>query len=131
MALDRVKDTTLPHALSDVVSDVADLLQKEIRLARAEITEKISTKLRAGIWMSMAGVLGLITVILAVQALVFGIASFGIALHWSFLIVAGIFACLGALAYFKGRSDAAEEITPTRTLQNIKRDVTTAKEQLT
>jgi hypothetical protein len=131
MALDRVKDTTLPHALSNVVSDLADLLQKEVKLARAEISEKVSTKVQAGIWMAVAGGLGLVTAILAVQALVFGIASFGIAMHWACLIVAGIFACLAALAFFKGRANAAEELAPTRTIQNIKRDITTAKEQLT
>jgi hypothetical protein len=131
MVSDRLKDAALPHAVSDAVGDLADLFQKELRLARAEISHKISTKLRAGIWMSAAAVLGLITSFLAVQALVFGIASYGVAMHWSCLIMAGLFACLAALAFFKGRGDAAEDFTPTRTLQNIKRDIISAKEQLT
>ena len=131
MALDRIKNTALPHALSDVVGDLAELVQKELRLARAEVSQKISAKLQAGAWMGTAVGLGLITTIVAVQALVFGIASYGIALHWSCLIVAGVFACLTALAFLKGRAKAEEEFTPARTLHNIKRDITTAKEQLT
>jgi hypothetical protein len=131
MAYERVKNAALPHAVSDVVADLADLLQKEVRLARAEISAKIGSKLQAGIWMSAAAGLGLIAGLLVVQAIVFGIASLGIALHWSCLIVAAVLAAAAALSYVKARADAREDLTPTRTLQQIKRDISTAKEQLT
>jgi len=131
MALERVKDAALPHAVSDVVSDLADLFQKEMRLARAELSEKIATKLQAGVWMSVAGMLGLIAGVLALQAAVFGIASYGIPLHWSSLIVAGAIAAIAAIALLKGRSDAKEELTPRRTINQVKRDISTVKEQLT
>ncbi len=131
MAFERLKDAALPHTVSNVVGDLADLFQKEMRLARAELSDKITTKLRAGIWMSAAGVLGLIAGLLVVQAVVFGIASYGVALHWSCLIVAGIAAAIAALAYFKGRADAQEELAPTRTIFQIKRDIATVKERLT
>jgi hypothetical protein len=131
MAHEQLKNAALPRAISDVVADVADLFQKELRLARAEISDKLSTKLQAGIWMSAAGVLGLIAALLVVQGLVFGIASFGLALHWSCLIVAGVLAAAGALAYYKGRADAQEELTPTRTIHQVKQDIMTTKEQLT
>ena len=58
MALDRLKDTALPHVVSSVVADLADLFQKEMRLARAELSAKIATKLQAGVWMSAAGIMG-------------------------------------------------------------------------
>ena len=131
MALDRIKDATLPQAVSDVVGDLADLFQKEMRLARSELSAKITTKLRAGVWMSAAGVSGLIAGLLVVQAAVFAIASYGIALHWACLIVAGVALAIATIAYFKGRSDAQEELTPTRTIHQIKRDIASAKEQLT
>jgi hypothetical protein len=131
MAHEQLKNSTLPRALSDVVADLADLVQKELRLARAELSENLFAKFRAGIWMSTAGVLGLIAAFLAVQALVFGIASFGIAMHWSCLIVAAVMAGAGALAYYRGRMDAQKEITPTRSLHQIKQDISTTKEHLT
>jgi hypothetical protein len=130
MALERLKDAALPHVVSSVVADLADLFQKEMRLARAELSAKIATKLQAGVWMSVAGVLGFIAALLVVQAAVFGIASYGIALHWSSLIVAGVVAAIAAMSFFKGRSDAKEELAPTRTINQIKRDIATAKEQL-
>lgn len=131
MALERIKDTALPRAVSDVVSDLADLFQKEMRLARAELSAKIATKLHAGVWISAAVVLGLMAALLVVQAAVFAIASYGIALYWSCLIVAGVVAAIAVITYLKGRSDAQEELAPTRTINQIKRDISTVKEQLT
>jgi hypothetical protein len=130
MALDRLKDTALPHVVSSVVADLADLFQKEMRLARAELSAKISTKLQAGVWMSAAGVLGIVAALLVVQAAVFAIANHGIALHWASLIVAGAVAALATVFFFKGRSNATEELAPTRTINQVKRDIATAKEHL-
>jgi hypothetical protein len=131
MALERVKDAALANAVSDAVSDLADLFQKELRLARAEISAKIATKLQAGAWMSAAGVLGLIAVVFGLQAAVFGITSHGIAMHWACLIVAGAVAAIAGIAFLKGRSDAKEELTPNRTIGQVKRDLSIVKEQLT
>jgi hypothetical protein len=131
MAPERLQDATLPHTLSEVVADLADLFQKELRLAKAEISDKISTKLNAGIWMAAAGVLGLLAVIFLLQAIVFAIARSGIPLHWSALIVAGGLAVIAAAAFLKGRSDAQEDLRPDRTITQLKRDLSTAKEQLT
>jgi len=130
MALERIKDAALPHIISDVATDLVDLFQKEMRLARAEVSDKITTKLQAGIWMSAAGVLGLFAGALVVQAVVLAIASYGIALHWSCVIVAGVLAAIAAMLFSKGRSDAKEELAPTRTIHQVKQDIATAKEQL-
>jgi len=130
MAHERLRNAALLHAVSDVVADLVDLFQKEMRLARTELTENLARKVNGGIWMSGAGLLGLIALIFIAQATVFGVASYGIALHWSCLIVAGILALLAAFCYLRGRLDGRHELTPTRTLHHIKRDLTIAKEQL-
>ena len=125
-----LKNTALVGAFSDVVGDFADLLQKEMRLAKAELSAKLSAKLRAGVWMSLAALLGIFAALVLIEAGVFAIAAYGVALHWSCLIVAAVLAVAGAAAYAKGSADAHEEMTPTRTLQQIKQDIATAKEQL-
>ena len=130
MALEHTKQAKLPRILSTVIGDLADLVQKEVQLARTEIVGKLSTKLQASIWIAAAGVLGFITLLLLVEAAVFGISSFGIALHWSCLIVAAALALLAGVAFLKGRADAREEMTPTRTINQIKQDISTAREQL-
>jgi hypothetical protein len=110
---------------------LADLFQKEVRLARAELAEKLSLKIKAGVWMSAAAALGLVVLLVLVQAAIFGIASgFDIALHWSCLIVAALLAAIAAGAFAKGQADAKEELSPTRTIYQVKQDIATAKEQL-
>ncbi len=127
----HIKNTALARALSDVVADLADLFEKEVRLARAELSEKLTLKIQAGVWMSVAAALGLVAALLLIQALVFGIASgFGIALHWSCLIVAALLAAVAAPTYAVGRAKAQEELTPSRTLHQVNQDIETAKEQL-
>jgi hypothetical protein len=129
MAYEHLKDSALPRALSDVIADLADLVQKEMRLARAELSSKLSLKLRGGVWMASAGVLALIAGLLVIEAAVFGIASFGIALHWSCLLVAAILAVAAGTAYAVGRGDLNAPVTPERTIRQFKKDVTTAREQ--
>jgi hypothetical protein len=130
MAYEHLKDSALPRAVLEVMADLADLVQKELRLARKEFSEKLSIKIRGGLWMAIAGLAGFFATLVLIEALVFGIASAGIALHWSCLIVAGLLALTGAIAYAKGRSDLAGDLMPRRTLNSIKQDATVAKEQL-
>ena len=127
---EHLKEGALPRALSDVLADLVDLFQKEVRLARAELSHKVSRKLRAGIWMSVAGVLAFLSVLLALQAIVFSIIAYGLAPHWAALIVAVGCAAIALVAFLKGKGDATEELVPTRTIQNIRQDIATAKEQL-
>jgi hypothetical protein len=55
MAYESLGNTGLVRALSDVLGDLSELVQKEIRLAKAEVTENISFKLKASVWMVAAG----------------------------------------------------------------------------
>ena len=129
---DHLKNSALPRALSDVVADIADLFQKELRLARVELSTKLSMKLRAGVWMAIAAALGIVALVLVVQALVLGLAaSLEIALHWSCLIVAAMFGILAVAVYGKAQADNREDLTPNRTIRQVKRDIEEVKEQLT
>jgi Putative Actinobacterial Holin-X, holin superfamily III len=131
MAHERLRNSGLAQAMTDLLADFADLLRKELQLAKTEITEKIVSRLRASVWMVVAGVLGMVAALLLVEAAVFGIASFGIALHWSCLLVAAVLAAAAAAAFFQGRAAAQDELVPTRTAKQISQDIKTAKEQLT
>jgi uncharacterized membrane protein YqjE len=125
-------NSSLPSVFSRVVTDLADLMQKEMQLAKAELTEKISTSVRAGVWMSGALVLAVVAAFLVVQACVLGLsAATGIALHWSSLIVAAVLGVLAGVAIAKGRADAPDQLTPDRTINQVKQDIAAAKEQFT
>ncbi len=131
MAYEHIKTTALPRAFSEVLADIADLIQKEMRLARAEVSAKLTSKIQGGVWMAAAGVLAFVAALLLLQAIVYGIASLGLALHWSYLIVAIVIGAAAAFAFVKGRSDASAGVTPERTIRNVQDDISVAKEHLT
>ena len=122
-------DTALVREFRALMVDSSDLLQKEMRLARAELSERVALQVRAGIWFAIAGVLAFVILLLIVEAAVFGLASRGIDMHWSCLIVGGVLAVAAAIAYFAGRSVRAD-IKLARTTRQINETVRTAKELL-
>jgi VIT1/CCC1 family predicted Fe2+/Mn2+ transporter len=127
----ETRDLTLVSALKELFSDLSDLVKKELRLARAEMTESVKAGLQAGIWMAAAGVLGLIAALLVIQAIVFGLASLGLGVGWASLIVAVVLGIAAAAAFFYGRSLARDSLRADRTVRQINRDITAVREQLT
>ena len=125
------EQTTVARALTDVVGDFTKLLQKELQLARAELSANFAAKLRGGLWLAIAAVFAGSTLLLILQALVFGIASYGVTIHWSCLIVAGFTVVLAALAFLVGRTDADRPLMPQRTIHQFQQDVSLSKEPLT
>ncbi len=131
MARERLRQSSLPEVLSDVLGDFADLFRKEIRLARAELSLNISAKVRGAVWLGVAGLLGLLALTSLLGAMVAWITTFAVSLHIAFLIVAAGVALLAAFAYFAGRGAIQAELTPSRTISQLKQDIETTKEQLT
>lgn len=122
-----IKDSALVAALRDLMSDVSDLLRKEMRLARAEITQMAAKGAQAGALMALAGVLGIVSLLLIVEAMVFGIASLGLAMHWASLIVAVLLAAIAAAIFFYGRALARGSFAPERTLVQINKDISAVR----
>jgi hypothetical protein len=120
---------SLTDALSRVVSDLGDLMQKELRLAKAEVTHNLLLGIRAGIWMSAAALIAIVAFLLLVQACVLGLsAATGLALHWSSVIVAVVLG-LGAIAAYAKARAGSMELTPGRTIHQVNKDIAVAKEQ--
>jgi hypothetical protein len=81
MARDDPRDASLIGAAGDLLTAFSDLVRKELRLAHAEVSQKLNQCLRAGIWMAAAVILGLLAALLVAEAAVFALASAGLALH--------------------------------------------------
>jgi uncharacterized membrane protein YqjE len=128
---DGLRNSALARTLAELMSDMRDLLQKELRLASVELKTKLSARLQASVWMAAAGLLGLVAVLFLLEGLVFVIASYGLSLYWSCFIIAFAIAALAGVLFLFGRSLADEDITPRRTLSQLGQDIHTAKEQLT
>jgi Putative Actinobacterial Holin-X, holin superfamily III len=67
MAHDTLRDAALVHVITDVLTDLSDLVQKELRLARAELTYKLTLRLQASIWFAIAGLLALLACLLITE----------------------------------------------------------------
>jgi putative superfamily III holin-X len=128
---EHLKDTVLVRAAADVVADFADLLQKEISLARLETSRSVSRAVSAGIWFAAAAAFGTLAAGLIVAALVAGLTeAVQIPVYWSCLIWAGVFVLIAGAIYAKARSNAGNDMVPRRTLGQVKKDIATMKERL-
>jgi hypothetical protein len=131
MAREALQDTALPRVVAELFADLSDFVQKEFRLARAEVLHKLSVQLNAGIWLIGAGFLAILAVVLIIEGIVFAIASAGLALHWSCLVVAAVLAVGAAVMFSYARSRlTAEDLAPTRTARQLSEAMTAAKEHL-
>jgi Putative Actinobacterial Holin-X, holin superfamily III len=128
MAHDSLRDTPLVRAVTDVMADLSDLVQKEVRLAGAEITHTLSIRLRAGVWFAVAGLLATAAFLLMVEGLVFVLLSLGLPLQWSCFVAAAVLVVASAVAFRYGRARSVEDLTPTRTARQFNEIMRTAKE---
>ena len=129
MAHESPRDSGLVRAATDLFADLSDLIQKEIRLARAEIVHKLSVNVRGGIFMAVAGVIGFLAVIFLLEGIASAIVAAGLAAYWACFIVAAGLLVVAAGVFMTGRSQAEAELAP-RTTRQLGATLRTAKEQL-
>ena len=130
MADESLWETRLIHAVTDLGADLADLVQKELRLARSEIVQKLTLGLQAGAWFAIAAVLGFLAAVLILEALVFGIAAAGVPLWGSCLLVAFVLSVVAAVAFYYARRQSSQDMTPVRSARQFTRAIGTVREQL-
>ena len=113
-------------------AQTADLLQAEFRLARAELSEKMSA-FKAGLIMVLIGAIVLIVALgMLLQALVAALIEAGISAPVALLLVAGGAAAGGLVLFLIGQKRMnPAELTPDRTLTSLSRDSRMVKESLT
>lgn len=122
--------------VTDALGRSADLIQTEIRLARAELGEKadaFKTTLVSGLIMLLVGMVFLIgAVILVLQAVVAALIQSGVNPALAILVVAGGSALGGIVLMLAAKKTlGAVDPTPTRTIDSLKNDARMAKESLT
>ena len=122
---------TIPGLFADVLGQVSNLFRTEVRLARTEISEKITQALTAAGFLIAGAVLLIGALYLFLQWLVILLVTLGLAPVWATLIVA---VAVGAIGYFivrKGLGDlSASQLAPNRTVQSFEKDAAVAKEHI-
>jgi hypothetical protein len=123
-------DRSLKDLLSDLSNSITTLFRKEIQLARAETSEKVSQVAIALGSIAGGAILALAALIVLLQALVLGLTEAGVPPGWASLIVGVVVAAIAYASIHKGTSDLkASNLAPNRTVDSIKRDAQVVKEQ--
>lgn len=127
------QNMTVPALLSSLSKDLTTLIQKEMELARAEVSEKVS-QVNTGIAALAAGALVLFAGFLVLlDALVVGIAEF-IPVDFLWLapfIVGSVVAFIGFIMLQTGKSKLkSQNLAPNRTTHSLQQDKNLAKGQL-
>lgn len=131
MQHDRIANSDLLRTLGDALGSLSELVQKEIRLTRAELSQMLASKLQASTWAIVAAVAVLLAAILIVEAAVFALVALGLSMHWACLAVAAILVVGGLLAFLRARRLAQDGPAPRRVLGQVAEDIQTVKERLT
>ena len=129
-----VKDSARPLAstVTDVVSDIEHLVQTEVRLARAEVGEKLAGAANGGMLVGAAAALFLAGLIVLLLAAVKWLEIAGLSQEWGLLLVGGVAVIIGvALALVGANRFRAPALTPDRTISQDRADISVVKEHAT
>jgi Putative Actinobacterial Holin-X, holin superfamily III len=126
----QTDDRSLKDLLADLTDSITTLFRKEIQLARAETSEKV-TQVAVAIGAIAGGaVLALAALIVLLQALVIAITEAGVPAGWAALIVGVVVAIIAYVLIHKGTNDLkGSNLAPSRTIDSLKRDAQVVKEQ--
>lgn len=122
---------SLSTLLGDLTGSIGTLFRKEIDLAKAEVSEKLTGALIAlgAIAAGLAMILAALIVLL--QAVVLGLTEAGLPAGWAALIVGVVVAGLGYLSINRGAAAlSATKLAPRRTVEALEKDVNAVKEQV-
>jgi drug/metabolite transporter (DMT)-like permease len=129
--MQQTDNRSVKELLGDLTQSVTTLFRKEIELARAETSEKISQAGVAAGAIAGGGILALAALIVLLQALVIALTELGLAPALSALIVGGVVAIIAFALIYKGMNDLkASNLAPNRTLEALRRDAHMVKEQV-
>jgi len=119
------------RTFGDLFGDLADLFGKELRLAQSELKHGLANLTQAAVMFVGAGVIALFAVLLLLVGVVHLIASFGMPLHWSYMLVAVVLLVIAGIIFYVGRAKAsADNLIPRRTLVQLGETARTLKEQI-
>ena len=127
------RDSARPLAslFTDLISEVTQLFQAEIRLVRAEMNEKVSRVANSSALIGAGAVVMLPAVFILLLAIVRWLEVAGLPDQWGLLIVGVVVAALGTLLLMKGINNLkGSALVPQRTIEQVRADFSVAREQM-
>lgn len=125
------RERPITSVLTEIISELAFLVQTEIRLAKTEISEKVSGAASGAGLIGAAAILLLAGLFLILFSAVRWLAIAGIPEQWGFLIVGAIVLAIGGGMTWKGMDNLkAKALVPKRTIAQVREDISVMKEQV-
>ncbi len=113
-------DRSIGELLSDISTDLSTLMRQEVALAKAELNQSAKQAGKGGGLLAGAGVAGHFVLLFISIALWWGIGN-ETGHGWSALIVAVIWAIIGAVLYSMGRKEMKNVTGVPRTTDTVKK----------
>ncbi|HEY8162187.1 MAG: phage holin family protein [Methylocystis sp.] len=122
---------TIPEIVADVMRQASTLMRAEAGLARAEISESLDA-VTSGLGMIIGGAMLIIPgLVLGLQACAAAVMAAGLADSWSLAIFGGGALIIGIVLAMVGRQRMkASKLKPSKTIDELSRDVAMAKQQM-
>jgi hypothetical protein len=121
----------LTSLFTDVVAEITNLFQTEIRLVRAEMNEKLSRVANSGVLIAAGAIVMIPAVFILLLAIVRWLAVAGLPEHWGLTLVGLVIAGAGAALLMKGINNLkGSALVPRRTIEQLQADLSVAKEHV-
>ena len=121
----------LTSLFTDTVSELTNLFQTEIRLVRAEINEKLSKAANSGALIGAGAIVMLPAVFILLLAIVRWLSVAGLPEQWGLTLVGLVVAALGVALLMMGINNLkGSALVPRRTIEQVRADISVAKEQV-
>ena len=117
-----------PSLLVDAMRSFSNLMQTELHLAKAEVSQNISRAAVGIAFIALAALLAIIALNVLVGALVAYLAATSLSAGTAALLVGGAILVVAVILVLVGKSRlTASALEPTRTMHNLQRDAATVK----
>ena len=119
----------IPRLFGDAVEQLGKLVQNEVQLARAELSQKMTQAGIGAAYVAGAAILSIPVLVLLLIALALWLTQLGLSPALAHLAAAACGAVISAILATVGMSHLKpENLKPKVTMQQVERDVATAKE---
>lgn len=115
-------EPSIGQLVADASRDVSSLVKKEIELAKTELKTSVTFGVTGAVYFVVAGFVAVLAVVLLSWSFVYLIhwGGSGLALHWAFLIVTGVYFLLAGLFAVLGIKKVKKVKAPERSIRQGK-----------
>jgi len=125
----RAKDKGVVDLAGDALKEIATLIQTELQLLRAEVSEKLTFTALSAALIGSGALLLMATLVLLLEAAVTGLVAIGLSWTAATLIVAMGTLFVGAgLVWLGFNRLSVARLAPTKTIDQLQKDSTIAKQ---